>query len=187
MASPMSQESSAPAGTPPRNPRYRGRGNGYSQPREQNGDPDGQSRGGRNNRGPGRGRGRGRGRGDSYDRSFQPNFAQQAANSVQQAIDPGGISRERPAGDADATQGVAQGTEPAGAVSKGEEEEEVDAEVCFICASPVEHNAVAPCNHRTCHICSLRLRALYKTKACAHCRVSTLKCPYVTMEKNISH
>jgi hypothetical protein len=31
--------------------------------------------------------------------------------------------------------------------------------------------SVAPCNHRTCHICALRLRALYKTKACAHCRV----------------
>jgi hypothetical protein len=30
---------------------------------------------------------------------------------------------------------------------------------------------VSPCNHRTCHICALRLRALYKNKACAHCRV----------------
>ena len=51
-------------------------------------------------------------------------------------------------------------------------EEDMEAEVCFICASSVVHNSVAPCNHRTCHICSLRLRALYKTKACAHCRVS---------------
>ncbi len=51
-------------------------------------------------------------------------------------------------------------------------EDEVEAEVCFICASPVVHNSVGPCNHRTCHICALRLRALYKTKACAHCRVS---------------
>jgi len=49
---------------------------------------------------------------------------------------------------------------------------DVEAEVCFICASSVVHNSVAPCNHRTCHICALRLRALYKTKACAHCRVS---------------
>ena len=54
-----------------------------------------------------------------------------------------------------------------------EEEEDVEAEVCFICASPVIHNSVAPCNHRTCHICALRLRALYKTRACAHCRVSS--------------
>ena len=51
-------------------------------------------------------------------------------------------------------------------------EDDVEAEVCFICASPVVHNSVAPCNHRTCHICALRMRALYKTKACAHCRVS---------------
>lgn len=51
-----------------------------------------------------------------------------------------------------------------------EEEEVEEAEVCFICASAVQHHAVAPCNHRTCHICSLRLRALYKTKTCAHCR-----------------
>lgn len=50
------------------------------------------------------------------------------------------------------------------------EKEDVEAEVCFICASPVVHNSVAPCNHRTCHICALRLRALYKTRACAHCR-----------------
>ena len=52
-------------------------------------------------------------------------------------------------------------------------EGEVEAEVCFICASPVAHNSVAPCNHRTCHICALRWRALYKTKACAHCRTNS--------------
>ncbi|KAL3461142.1 hypothetical protein BJX64DRAFT_261806 [Aspergillus heterothallicus] len=59
------------------------------------------------------------------------------------------------------------------AKAKAPEEAEDDAddgEVCFICASKVEHNSVSPCNHRTCHICALRLRALYKNKACAHCR-----------------
>ena len=56
-------------------------------------------------------------------------------------------------------------------------EDGLEAEVCFICASPVVHNAVAPCNHRTCHICALRLRALYKTRACAHCRVCTVTTP----------
>lgn len=50
-----------------------------------------------------------------------------------------------------------------------------DGEVCFICASKVEHTSVSPCNHRTCHICALRLRALYKSKACAHCRVGSFK------------
>ena len=61
---------------------------------------------------------------------------------------------------------------------KGKAQEvEAEAEICFICASTVIHNSIAPCNHRTCHICALRLRALYKTRACAHCRVSfiTLK------------
>lgn len=53
---------------------------------------------------------------------------------------------------------------------QGGDEAEEEAEVCFICASTIEHQSVAPCNHRTCHICALRLRALYKTKACAHCR-----------------
>ena len=57
-----------------------------------------------------------------------------------------------------------------------QQEDDVEAEVCFICASPVVHNSVAPCNHRTCHICALRLRALYRTRACAHCRVSN---PYL--------
>lgn len=49
-----------------------------------------------------------------------------------------------------------------------------DGEICFICASTVEHTSVSPCNHRTCHICALRLRALYKNKGCAHCRVCLL-------------
>ena len=58
-------------------------------------------------------------------------------------------------------------------VAPTEADDDDDAEVCFICASPVQHTAVAPCNHRTCHICSLRMRALYKTKACAHCRTES--------------
>jgi hypothetical protein len=66
-------------------------------------------------------------------------------------------------------------------VPQTEDGDDVEAEVCFICASPVVHQSVAPCNHRTCHICSLRLRALYKTKTCAHCRVcpSQLPSPYI--------
>ncbi|KAK3899894.1 E3 ubiquitin-protein ligase hel2 [Staphylotrichum tortipilum] len=51
-----------------------------------------------------------------------------------------------------------------------------DVEVCFICANPVSHYSVAPCNHISCHICALRLRALYKNKDCPHCRTSS---PYV--------
>lgn len=61
-----------------------------------------------------------------------------------------------------------------------ETEDRIEQEVCFICASPIVHHAVTPCNHRTCHICALRLRALYKTNACAHCRVSLLHTQWST-------
>jgi hypothetical protein len=67
----------------------------------------------------------------------------------------------------DARKEVGEGTTK----EKVEAADAEEAEVCFICASPVTHHSVAPCNHRTCHICALRLRALYKTRACAHCRV----------------
>jgi len=63
------------------------------------------------------------------------------------------------------------------------DEPEAELEVCFICASPVVHNSVAPCNHRTCHICALRMRALYKTKDCAHCRVSFVPSPYLPLRR----
>jgi E3 ubiquitin-protein ligase ZNF598 len=58
-------------------------------------------------------------------------------------------------------------------VEEGASEEEDDGQICFICANPVRHWAVAPCNHRTCHVCSLRMRALYKNKGCAHCRTAS--------------
>ncbi|KAK9451524.1 uncharacterized protein V1518DRAFT_408779 [Limtongia smithiae] len=43
-------------------------------------------------------------------------------------------------------------------------------EICFICAEPVKYSAVSPCNHRSCHVCALRMRYLYRTDACVHCR-----------------
>lgn len=79
----------------------------------------------------------------------------------------GGTSGDRLAGDAKRTEGEGAAVTAAAAM----DEEADTGEVCFICASSIDHTAVAPCNHRTCHICALRLRALYKTKACAHCRV----------------
>ncbi|KAI8088057.1 uncharacterized protein B0P05DRAFT_631374 [Gilbertella persicaria] len=42
--------------------------------------------------------------------------------------------------------------------------------LCFICTEPVSTYAVAQCDHRTCHRCSLRLRALYETRNCAYCK-----------------
>lgn len=46
-----------------------------------------------------------------------------------------------------------------------------DAVVCWICAEPVKYYSVSACNHRTCHVCALRLRALYKKLDCAFCKV----------------
>ncbi|CCG80835.1 LIM domain and RING finger protein C1223.01 [Taphrina deformans PYCC 5710] len=48
-----------------------------------------------------------------------------------------------------------------------------DAEICFICAEPVHFSAITACNHRTCHICALRLRALYRNFACAYCKTES--------------
>ena len=78
----------------------------------------------------------------------------------------GGSFGDRPAEDASTVKGEGE------ARMEADGEVDVEAEVCFICASPVEHNCVAPCNHRTCHICALRMRALYKKTECTHCRVS---------------
>ncbi|EPQ57800.1 hypothetical protein GLOTRDRAFT_114435 [Gloeophyllum trabeum ATCC 11539] len=52
-------------------------------------------------------------------------------------------------------------------------EKTADAEegaICWICAEPVKYWSVSECNHRTCHVCALRLRALYKKLECTFCK-----------------
>jgi hypothetical protein len=133
-----------------RNNRPRGGRGGNRAPRE--GQDAEQSQGGNRNSGRSRGRG-GRGRGGAA----------------------GGASGTHQSNDANSQPTIEQQIQAKGKalalVPQTEDGDDVEAEVCFICASPVVHQSVAPCNHRTCHICSLRLRALYKTKTCAHCRV----------------
>ncbi|GAA5946699.1 hypothetical protein JCM3775_003137 [Rhodotorula graminis] len=51
-----------------------------------------------------------------------------------------------------------------------------DDAICFICAEPVVSWSVSACDHRTCHTCSIRLRALYKKKECTFCKTD---CPTV--------
>ncbi|RMX88329.1 hypothetical protein D0869_01698 [Hortaea werneckii] len=123
-------------------------------------------------RGKGKGRGRGRGGGGNRDRAQSQSQAKatngsQDPGTVQPPPQPGGggVFGSRLTKDAENT---TSGEQKQGAAAEDINEE--DAEVCFICASTIAHQSVAPCNHRTCHICALRLRALYKTKACAHCR-----------------
>ncbi|KAI9094698.1 hypothetical protein DFS34DRAFT_696181 [Phlyctochytrium arcticum] len=53
----------------------------------------------------------------------------------------------------------------AGSVTSDTEEE-----LCFICADAINWYAVGECNHTVCHLCSLRLRALYKQRTCAYCK-----------------
>lgn len=50
-------------------------------------------------------------------------------------------------------------------------EDNGDDDVCWICAEPVKYWSVSECNHRTCHVCGLRLRALYKKTDCTFCKV----------------
>jgi E3 ubiquitin-protein ligase ZNF598 len=46
-----------------------------------------------------------------------------------------------------------------------------ESDLCWICAEPIKYYAVSDCNHRTCHVCALRLRALYKKLECTFCKV----------------
>ncbi|KAI9158020.1 E3 ubiquitin-protein ligase hel2 [Paramyrothecium foliicola] len=132
----------------------RGRGGSNRGPRAPRGDGSGegrpanrgQRRGGRGGGGGGRG-GAGHRRGGSRDEALQTMPAEPAAQEVAAAARRPGVP----------------------AAAEGEDADD-DAEVCFICANPVAHYSIAPCNHATCHICALRMRALYKTKDCAHCR-----------------
>ena len=136
-------------------------------------------RGGNRNRGRGRGghtvveeskekNSRGRGRsGNQAGRSGRGRGNRDGANCGERHQEKS--LGKMPAVYADTTMDITQIAAPMVPAVDGEEEPEV----CFICASPVQHHAVAPCNHRTCHICSLRLRALYKTKTCAHCRTES--------------
>jgi hypothetical protein len=136
--------------------------------------PPARARGGRGRGGQGRGRGRG---GNSQSSDLQTGDAASSARGGRRGgrgasrgplgIDGNRIINAPAAGDAGAQAKLKQGKRD----EDKADTDDVEAEVCFICASPVVHNSVAPCNHRTCHICALRMRALYKTKDCAHCRV----------------
>ncbi|KAJ5022475.1 hypothetical protein J3E71DRAFT_16886 [Bipolaris maydis] len=152
MASTGAQETSqVPASAQRRGGRGRGRARGAhggSEERQDNFEARGRGRGGN--------QGRGRGRGNRDGPGGRGASAQDKGKAPAVETPENGPALSKPA--------------PAPAQS---DDEDADGEVCFICASPVQHLAIAPCNHRTCHICSIRMRALYKTKACAHCRTES--------------
>lgn len=49
--------------------------------------------------------------------------------------------------------------------------EEGEQDICWICAEKIKYFALGECNHLTCHVCALRLRALYKKNECTFCKV----------------
>jgi hypothetical protein len=57
-----------------------------------------------------------------------------------------------------------------------QQDESQDQDLCWICAEPIRYYAVSECNHRTCHVCAIRLRALYKKLDCTFCKV---RLPYI--------
>jgi len=115
------------------------------------------------------GRGRGRGNRDGANASRVDTAGESGSTTIQPPPQPGGagVFGARLTKDAE---NKTQGESSSAPATETVDDDDEDGDVCFICASPVSHHSVAPCNHRTCHICALRLRALYKTKACAHCR-----------------
>lgn len=118
------------------------------------------SESGRRDRG-GRSRGRGKGKGNSRRSGNEP-------TAITRSDRPTAERRED-------THRVETGALPTTHATMTGDASEVDddAEVCFICAEPIQYSAIASCNHRTCHICSLRLRALYRNHACAYCKTES--------------
>jgi len=79
------------------------------------------------------------------------------------------VAADKPATPTAATPTVTGPTtvaENAGATSPDD-----DTGICWICAEPVKYYSVSECNHRTCHVCALRLRALWKRQDCTFCKV----------------
>ncbi|EXJ64827.1 hypothetical protein A1O7_01165 [Cladophialophora yegresii CBS 114405] len=160
-------------------PHQHNRSGDFDRDSHDNGGVGSSSRGGRGTRG-GRGRGRGRAHGRDGPTPLTT-FPPQTAAEVSSGRPPGGGFGARLTEAASRTEGDSENPRSRQNDAEAEVAVAEEQEVCFICASPIEHISVAPCNHQTCHICSLRLRALYKTRACAHCRTEA---PFVIFTDN---
>lgn len=165
--------SSQAGGAPPRAPRGDGqlRGRGGGQTRSRGGSGGGEKKDQEGGRPP-----RNRNRGAPKPRAENANTApltpaDLAAKFGKTKVD-GGAEAQAPEPAADKGKGKEAG-------SGGEEadEDEGPLGLCDLCASQITILALSPCNHRMCHICALRMRALYKTRDCAHCRVNSISYP----------
>ena len=110
--------------------------------------------GGGGNRGPG---GR-RGNGQTQQKSQNDPAPIESTDTVDTPATPTTIAQtvEKPASVTENTDATSQ---------------DDDTGTCWICAEPVKYYSVSECNHRTCHVCALRLRALYKRQECTFCKV----------------
>ncbi|KAJ3495674.1 hypothetical protein NLJ89_g10589 [Agrocybe chaxingu] len=108
-----------------------------------------------------------RGTGKKGNRSRGPNRNQRAngGNKGKNAQSIGGSSSPGEPGDASSQ--VSEVVEQMSAVAVSEAG---DSDICWICAEPVKYWAVPECNHRVCHVCAIRLRALYKKMECTFCK-----------------
>lgn len=112
-------------------------------------------------------RGRGRGGRPQGDRSQGDKPAKQR-------------QRPRPKSDKQKSDKQKSAPKPTEVKEKAKEPvEDEDAELCFICTEPIVTYAVSACDHRTCHLCALRLRSLYRTRNCAYCKVKRERCRLV--------
>lgn len=132
----------------------------------------GRGRGNRSSRGRARGDGANLGRGGNRGRGRGANAAEASETEA----------TGKPKFDAAAKQAFLQSKAKVENV-EGNSAAGDNEDVCFICANPIQHQAIAPCNHVTCHICALRMRALYKNKDCPTCRTPA---PFVIFTDDVS-
>lgn len=114
---------------------------------------------------PNRGRRRPRGRGPS--RGGKGGAKTEGAAATEFTPDSNAQTTDGMKVDADDTAAAAAADVSA---SQTEAQEDDSEDLCWICADPVKYYAVSECNHRTCHVCALRLRALYKKLDCTFCK-----------------
>ena len=130
----------------------RGRGTNFSS----NG--NNRNAGSRGGRGPSRGRGRGH-----TNHNRLPSTDENAQSTAQLAPQPI-VDSDR------ATTEAVKAIRRASISNENPDEGVPERETCWICAGPIEHAGIVPCNHVTCFNCALRFRALYKDRKCLHCR-----------------
>lgn len=159
-----------------------GRGRGIAQGRGS----DGASVGGGSKDAPSRGtnkdgRAAGKGKGTAGAKGSQPsaNATGKAKAPAAQNITTNSVSADASAKDEN------DGSDTANSLPAQAAEDDDDGEMCFICAEVATLWAVGVCGHRTCHTCSIRLRALYKKRSVTFARASWLqrRCSLVTWIK----